>query len=142
VFTASPHNQQIDSSRKTLALSLFRRVLLVRLGFVIQFNPSTCVCVLHIVVHCVWCVCVRVCVVGVLVEGGVLSAPWDPGQTPGGPRGCPGHRERSQAPGVFAGCPWVFGQTLGTGLVGTLLSASCPGATPASAASSSAMRAM
>ena len=69
-------------------------------------------------------------VVGVMVEGGVLSTPWCPGQTPGGPRGCPGHRERSQAPGVFAGCPWVFGQTLGTGLVGTLLSASCSGVPP------------
>lgn len=129
----------------TLALSLFRRVLLVRLGFVIVFNPSTfmLLCVSVCTSLCIVCERVSVSVsVGVMVEGGVLPAPWCPGQTPGGPRGCPGHRERSQAPGVFAGCPWVFGQTLGTGLVGTLLSASCPGATPASAASSSAMRAM
>src|SRR5699024_11305518 len=59
----------IVSSRNTLALSLFRRVLLVRLGFVIQFNPSTCVRVLHIVVRCARAV-VCACVCGGGCDGG------------------------------------------------------------------------
>src|SRR5699024_3505329 len=77
-FTSSPHNQQNVSSRNTLALRLFRRVLLLRLGFVIVFNPSTfmLLCVSVCTSLCIVCERVSVSVsVGVMVEGGVLSVP-------------------------------------------------------------------
>ena len=155
--TNPPQSQQFVSSLSTCALSLFLFVLLVLRGSLTS-SPSVrgelclllcCTSLCAVCVLLVQCVCgvwAELCDCGGVGVGvGVIPCPC-PGRRSGGVvlvvHPCP--RLSRRTPGCVAGGvrPGRGIVALGSQLVGTLLSASCPGATSDSARSSSAMRAM